>query len=135
FQVHGFFGNCAGAIIPLVPAGLKGVIFSPFLHGDMGHLLANSFPIAVLMFLLFQFYPVFANRIFIFGWLFTGLLVWLLPPIDIFAGQYMYTCTIGASGVVHVLALLLFFSGVFRGHWTLLTVSVVGAVVYGWLVW
>ncbi len=135
FQVQGYLGNCAGAIIPLVPAGLKGIIFSPFLHGDIGHLLSNSIPIAVLMFLLYQFYSFIANRIFIFGWLFTGLLVWLLPPIDIFTGEYMYTCTIGASGVVYVLAFFLFFSGVFQWNMKLLTVSLLVAMYYGSLIW
>jgi membrane associated rhomboid family serine protease len=107
-QMQGFFGSCFGAIIPLLPEGLLGVITSPLLHGNIDHIIGNSIPIAALMFLLYQFYPLVANKVFVIGWLATGLLVWLLPPIDIFTGDYMYTCTIGASGVVYVLAFFFF---------------------------
>ncbi len=134
-QNLGFFQNCWGAIIPLVPSGLKGVFLSPLLHGSMDHLLSNSIPIFILLGLLFHFYPTVGRKILLGGWLFTGLLVWLLPPIDIFTGKYMYTCTIGASGVVYVLAFFLFFSGVFRWNMKLLTVSMVVALYYGSLVW
>ncbi len=89
----------------LVPEGLLGILTSPLLHGNIDHIIGNSIPIAALMFLLYQFYPLVANKFFFFiGWISTGLLVWLLPPIDIMTGEYMYTCTIGASGVVYVLA-------------------------------
>ena len=134
-QMRGFFGSCFGAIIPLVPEGLLGVITSPLLHGNIDHIIGNSIPIAALMFLLYQFYPLVANKVFIIGWLATGLLVWLLPPIDILTGDYMYTCTIGASGVVYVLAFFLFFSGVFKWNTKLLTISLLVVLYYGSLIW
>lgn len=135
FQAHGYFSNCTGAIIPLVPDGLKGIIISPFLHGGIDHIVGNSLPIAVLMFLLYQFYPRIANIVFFLGWILTGLLVWLLPPIDIFTGEYSYTCIIGASGLVYLMAFFLFFSGVFRKDIKLLAISLVVAFYYGGLVW
>ncbi|KMQ63846.1 membrane protein [Chryseobacterium sp. BLS98] len=134
-QTQGFFQSCFGAIIPLLPEGLLGIITSPLLHGNMDHIISNSIPIAVLLFLLYQFYPLVANKVFIIGWLATGLLVWLLPPIDILTGDYMYTCTIGASGVVYVLAFFLFFSGVFKWNTKLLTISMLVVLYYGSLVW
>ncbi|MCQ9635195.1 rhomboid family intramembrane serine protease [Chryseobacterium sp. WG14] len=134
-QMRGFFGSCFGAIIPLVPEGLLGIITSPLLHGNIDHIIGNSIPVAALMFLLYQFYPLVANKVFIIGWLATGLLVWLLPPIDILTGDYMYTCTIGASGVVYVLAFFLFFSGVFKWNTKLLTISLLVVLYYGSLVW
>ncbi|REC43103.1 rhomboid family intramembrane serine protease [Chryseobacterium pennipullorum] len=134
-QMQGFFGSCFGAIIPLLPEGLLGVITSPLLHGNIDHIIGNSIPMAALMFLLYQFYPVVANKVFVTGWLATGLLVWLLPPIDILTGDYLYTCTIGASGVVYVLAFFLFFSGVFKWHMKLLTISMLVVLYYGSLVW
>ncbi|MCS4304454.1 rhomboid family intramembrane serine protease [Chryseobacterium pennae] len=134
-QMHGFFGSCFGAIIPLVPEGLLGIITSPLLHGNTEHIIGNSIPIAALMFLLFQFYPLVANKVFFIGWIATGLLVWILPPIDIMTGEYMYTCTIGASGVVYVLAFFLFFSGVFKWNTKLLTISLLVVLYYGSLVW
>lgn len=134
-QLQGFFESCFGAIIPLLPEGLLGIITSPLLHGNLDHIVGNSIPIAILMFLLYQFYPLAANKVFIIGWLATGLLVWLLPPIDIMTGEYLYTCTIGASGVVYVLAFFLFFSGIFRWNVKLLTISLLVVLYYGSLVW
>jgi len=134
-QTQGFFSSCFGAIIPLLPEGLLGIITSPLLHGNLDHIIGNSIPIAVLMFLLYQFYPLVANKVFIIGWLATGLLLWLLPPIDIVTGEYMYTCTIGASGVVYVLAFFLFFSGVFKWNTKLLTISLLVVLYYGSLIW
>ncbi|MGX9986713.1 rhomboid family intramembrane serine protease [Soonwooa purpurea] len=134
-QSLGFFSNCFGAIIPLYPDGLLGIITSPFLHGSLEHIFGNSVPIAVLLFLLYQFYPTIANKILITGWISAGLLVWLLPPIDIFTGQWNYSCIIGASGIVYVLAFFLFFSGIFRWERTLITISLLVALYYGSLVW
>lgn len=134
-QMAGFFENCFGAIIPLLPEGLLGVITSPLLHGNLDHIIGNSIPIAILMLLLYQFYPLVANKVFVIGWLATGLLLWLLPPVDILTGEYMYTCTIGASGIVYVLAFFLFFSGVFRWNVKLLTISLVVVLYYGSLIW
>lgn len=134
-QNCGFFENCTGAIIPLLPEGLKGVIFSPFLHGSIEHILGNSLPMAILLFLLYQFYPLIANKIFFIGWLSAGLLVWLLPPIDIFTGEWHYACIIGASGLVYVLAFFLFFSGIFKWNMKLLTISMIVALYYGSLIW
>ena len=134
-QNNGFMQGCWGAIVPLTPSGLKGVIFSPLLHGNLEHILGNSVPIGVLMFLLFYFYPFIAKKVFFLGWILTGFMVWLLPPIDIFTGDYQYTCIIGASGIVYVLAFFLFFSGVFRWHMKLLTVSMLVALYYGSLIW
>jgi len=134
-QHLGFFESCSGAIIPLVPEGLSGVIFSPLLHGGFEHIIGNSIPIFVLMFLLIQFYPKIAGKVFLYGWISSGLLVWLFPPIDVFTGEYRYVCIIGASGLVYVLAFFLFFSGVFRREKTLLVISLLVVLYYGSLVW
>ena len=134
-QLHGFFESCNGAIIPLHPDGLKGILFSPLLHGSLDHIIGNSLPMVSLMFLLYQFYPSIANKIFFTGWIAVGLLVWLLPPIDIMTGEYRYICIVGASGLVYVLAFFLFFSGVFRWNMKLLTISLLVVLYYGGLVW
>lgn len=134
-QTMGLFSNCTGAIIPLLPEGLVGIITSPLLHGNLEHIIGNSIPIAILMFLLYQFYPLVADKVFLLGWVATGFLLWILPPIDILTGDYMYTCTIGASGIVYVLAFFLFFSGVFKWNMKLLTISLIVVLYYGSLVW
>ena len=110
-QYLGLFTGCSGAIVPLSPYGLKGIFLSPFLHGSLEHIFGNSVPIFVLIFLLYQFYPFIARKVFLLGWILTGFLVWLLPPIDIYTGEFNTVCIIGASGIVYVLAFFLFFSG------------------------
>jgi membrane associated rhomboid family serine protease len=127
--------GCSGAIIPLNPSGLKGIFFSPFLHGSLEHIFGNSVPIFVLIFLLYQFYPLTAKKVFLLGWIATALVVWLLPPIDIFTGEIDQVCIMGASGIVYTLAFFIFFSGVFRWNMKLLTVSLIVALYYGSLIW
>lgn len=134
-QTQGFFDHCEGAIMPLVADGLWGIIFSPLLHGGLEHILGNSVPMVILLFLLFQYYPKIAVKVFALGWFLSGLLVWLLPPINIFTGEYQYVCIIGASGLIYVLAFFIFFSGIFRKDKKLLTISLIVALYYGSLVW
>lgn len=135
FQQLGFFSGCRGAIIPLVPAGLKGVLFSPLLHGDTQHIINNSLPMAVFLFLLFQFYSKAAMNVFLTGWVSVGLLVWLMPPLDIFTQEIRSVCIIGASGLIYYLAFYLFFSGIFRRERHLLTISLLVALYYGGMIW
>ena len=132
-QKQGLIQNCDGALIPFVPEGLKGIFFSPLLHGSWEHLLSNSLPIGVLLVLLYQFYPEVSSKVFFRGWLFTGALVWIMPPQFLFDGQY--TCIVGASGIVYMLAFFLFFSGVFRWNVKLLTISLLVVLYYGSLIW
>lgn len=134
-QSWGIIQHCQLALIPLAPEGLKGIFFSPLLHSGLEHIWSNSVPMGVLLFLLYQFYSKIANVIFGLGWLCTGLLVWLMPQIDLMTDATVYTCIVGASGVVYMLAFFLFFSGVFRWDMKLLTVSLVVALYYGSLIW
>lgn len=134
-QHMGLIDNCDGSLIPLAPEGLKGVIFSPLLHGNLEHIIGNSISIAALLFLLYQFYPKLADHIFFWGWLSSGMIVWLLPPMNFFGEAPVYTCIIGASGIVYMLAFFLFFSGIFRKDKKLLAVSLIVALYYGGLIW
>jgi membrane associated rhomboid family serine protease len=113
---------------------IKGVIFSPLLHGNLEHIASNSVPIAALLFLLYQFYPKLANPVFLrmdcYG---TRSLV--TSTYEFFRTRSYYTCIIGASGIVYMLAFFLFFSGIFRKDKKLLTVSLLVALYYGSLIW
>ena len=44
-------------ILPRHLSGLKGIVTSPFIHGDLEHLANNTFPILVLGWCLVYFYP------------------------------------------------------------------------------
>ena len=55
--------------------------------------------------------------------------------MNFFGQEPVYSCIIGASGIVYMLAFFIFFSGIFRKNKTLLTVALVVALYYGSLIW
>mgnify|MGYP000995749984 FL=1 len=63
-------------IFPREWDGLKGILFSPFLHSDLNHLVNNSVPLLVLGTALFYFYPVQALRVILISLFTEGILVW-----------------------------------------------------------
>ncbi|MHA7108568.1 rhomboid family intramembrane serine protease [Sunxiuqinia elliptica] len=113
-------------IFPLKPEGLKGILFSPFIHSGYKHLAANSAPFFVLSLALFYFYRKLAYRIFILIYLLSGLCVWL-------GGREAWH--IGASGAIYGLASFLFFSGIFRNDVKLLTIAIIVVFLYGSMFW
>jgi membrane associated rhomboid family serine protease len=113
-------------IYPLTARGLPGVLFSPFIHADFGHLFNNTLPLFFLGVALFYFYSEVAIRVFAWTYLITGLLVWV-------AGRDAWH--IGASGLVYGLASFLFFSGIIRRHFRLIALSLLIVFLYGSMVW
>jgi len=113
-------------IYPLTAKGLPGILFSPFIHADFGHLFNNSLPIFFLGVALFYFYSEVAIRVFVWTYLITGFLVWV-------AGRGAWH--IGASGLVYGLASFLFFSGLIRRHFRLIALSLLIVFLYGSMVW
>ena len=113
-------------IFPLKLEGLKGILFSPFIHSGYKHLAANSIPFFVLSLALFYFYRKLAYRIFILIYILSGLCVWL-------GGRDAWH--IGASGVIYGLASFLFFSGIFRNDVKLLTIAIIVVFLYGGMFW
>lgn len=113
-------------IHPLAADGLVGIILSPFIHADLNHLFNNTLPLFLLSVALFYFYSEVALRVFIFTWVFSGILVWI-------AGREAWH--IGASGIVYGLASFLFFSGIIRKHFRLIALSLLIVFLYGSMVW
>jgi membrane associated rhomboid family serine protease len=113
-------------IYPLHAKGLFGIVFSPFIHSDFNHLISNSIPFFILMFMLIYFYRRISYRIFIQMYLLAGLCVWL-------SGREAWH--IGASGVVYAMAAFHFVSGIIRNDTRLLTLSVVVVFLYGGMIW
>ncbi len=106
--------------------GLWGIIFSPFIHSDSGHLMSNSVPLLVLATGTIYFYRALSYRVFLIVWLVGGLCLWL-------GGRPYYH--IGASGLVYGLAFFLFFSGVIRRDTRLAALSFIVVFLYGGLIW
>jgi membrane associated rhomboid family serine protease len=113
-------------IYPQTVTGLKGVVFSPFIHGSLEHLYNNTIPLAVLLAALFYFYNKIAWKIVLWGILISGFLTWCI-------GRPSYH--IGASGLIYVLASFTFFKGVFVKHYRLIALSLVIVFIYGSLLW
>ena len=111
FEVKFGFNFNKYGIYPRTVSGLKGILFSPFIHGDIKHLYHNSVPLFVLMFSLIYFYRFIASKVFIYGTLITGLLTWIMarPAYHI-----------GASGIIYLLFSFIFFSGIIRKNYRLI---------------
>ncbi len=106
--------------------GLKGILFSPFLHGSMEHLVSNTLPLLVLFTVLLNAYPRVALFVLVFIHLLSGAMVWLLAPPT---GLH-----IGASGVIYGVAGFLVASGVFRRDRTSISIAILVTLVYGGMV-
>lgn len=115
-----------GGIYPLETRGLLGILVGPLLHGDLGHLAANSIPLIVLGTGIFYFYAPISYRVFFFIYLTSGMMLW-------FGGRAGYH--IGASGLVYGFAAFLFLSGILRKHVRLMAISLLVVFLYGGLVW
>ena len=102
------FGNYG--IYPRDLTGLRGIVLSPFIHGNMEHLYNNSLPLLILLAALSYFYHDKALMVLGFGILFSGLGTWLI-------GRESYH--IGASGVVYVLVSFIFFKGIMTKYYRL----------------
>ena len=113
-------------IMPREAVGLKGVLFSPFLHSSLSHVWSNTLPLLILIWFLFYFYSKIALSAFIYLWLTSGLITWAI-------GRGAYH--VGASGLVFALLFFLFFSGLVRKYIPLVAVSLVVAFIYGSTVW
>lgn len=113
-------------ILPREFKGLKGVLFSPFIHSNTTHLFNNSVPLFALSTALFYFYRKVALKVLVFGAILSGLLTW------IYARESYH---IGASGVVYLLFSFIFFSGIFKNHFRLIAMSLVTIFLYGSMIW
>ena len=113
-------------IRPRTLSGLKGIVFSPFIHGSLKHLFNNSIPLVVLGSAVFYFYRPIRWKVLLYGLIFSGFITWMI-------GRPSYH--IGASGIVYVLASFLFFKGIFSKKYQLTALSFGVVFIYGGLLW
>ena len=113
-------------IYPRKFEGLRGILFSPFIHGDTKHLFNNSIPLLVLSAALFYFYRSIRWKVLIYGLLLTGFLTWLIgrPSLHI-----------GASGVIYMLTAFLMFRGIISKQYQLTALSFGVIFLYGSFIW
>lgn len=126
FEVSMEFSFVEGGIYPRRVSGLRGILFSPLIHGNWKHLIDNSMPVFLLSLALFYFYRDIAYKIWFLIYLIGGILLWCL-------GRQAYH--IGASGLIYGLAAFLFVSGVIRRVRSLMAISLLVVFLYGSMVW
>ena len=121
----GFRFNDMG-IYPRTFSGLRGILFSPFIHGSLEHLYHNSTPLLILSTALFYFYRALAWRVLVLGLLFSGFLTWLIgsPAFHI-----------GASGLIYVLMSFMLFKGILSKNHHLKALSLIVVFLYGSILW
>ena len=107
-------------------AGLKGIIFSPFIHASFEHLISNTIPFLVLLIVLLNAYPKVALVVLVFIHLTSGILVWLFAP--------PYGIHIGISGIIYGIAAFLIASGLFRRDKNSTAIAILVTLIYGGMV-
>lgn len=117
----GFLG-----VLPRTFKGLLGVFTAPLIHGNVTHLISNTFPVLFLGVTVYYFYNKIASRVFLQSYFFTNILVWIF-------GREFYH--IGASGLVYALAAFLISYGLLKRETIGIIISVVILISYGGLVY
>lgn len=113
-------------IYPRDITSLFGILFSPFIHGDLEHLYNNSVPLFVLLLMLQFFYKKQTLWVVFFSIVFSGLFTWLI-------GRPSYH--IGASGLIYALVSFVFFKGIIARNYRLSALSFVVVFLYGSMIW
>lgn len=113
-------------IYPRTLFGIQGILFSPFLHGDLNHIASNTVPLFILTTALIYFYREVSLKVLVYGILLSGCITWVI-------GRESYH--IGASSLIYVLVSFIFFKGIQTKYYRLVALSLTVVVVYGGLVW
>lgn len=113
-------------IVPRRVFGLRGILFAPFLHGNLVHLMANTVPFLTLGWLVMlqetsDFFAVSAVTMVV-----SGLGVWL------FGSPGLH---IGASGVIFGYLGFLLLRGFFERNIPSIFLSLIVGFFYGGLIW
>jgi len=107
--------------------GLRGILFAPFLHGGLGHLIANTIPFVILAWLVMlqeisDFWIVTAITMIV-----GGFGVWVFAPAN--------TITVGASILVFGYLGFLLFRGYFQRNIASIALSLFVLFTYSGALW
>jgi len=107
--------------------GLDGILFSPFLHGGFGHLVANTFPFLLMGGAICLGSAVRFAQVTVVVGLICGTGTWLTGP--------SHSLHIGASGLVFGYLTYLISRGIFARKVTYILGGIVTFLVYGGVLW
>lgn len=113
-------------IIPRNAIGLRGILFAPFLHASLSHLLANSIPFAILGWLVMLRDARHFVTVTLYAMIASGLAAWLLGAPG--------SVHIGASGLVFGYLGFLMLAGWFARSPASIVLSIVVTVMWGGIV-
>jgi membrane associated rhomboid family serine protease len=113
-------------IFPREMIGLRGILFAPFLHANLSHLISNTIPFLVLgWFVMLQetsdFFIVTAITMFV-----SGLGVWMFGATGLH---------VGASGVIFGYLGFLLARGYFQRNFPSILLSIIVGIFYGGAIW
>ncbi|MHC1730044.1 MAG: rhomboid family intramembrane serine protease [Syntrophobacteraceae bacterium] len=104
--------------------GLPGLLFAPFLHAGINHLVSNTLALAALLFFSLMYSRKLTFKAIIIIALIGGGGTWLFGTPN--------TVHVGASGIIFGLVGYLLAIGFFRRELLALLVSIAVACYYGW---
>lgn len=107
--------------------GLRGILFAPFLHGGLGHLIANTIPFLTLGWLVMLRETSDFFAVSIVTMLVSGLGVWLTGS--------PYSIHVGASGIIFGYFGFLLLRGYFERSFAAILFSLVVGFLYGGMIW
>ncbi|HEX8268511.1 MAG TPA: rhomboid family intramembrane serine protease [Flavobacterium sp.] len=125
-EVKFHFNFAQYGIYPRTPEGLRGIVLSPFIHGNLEHLYNNSIPLLILVAALRYFYREQSMKVLGYGILLSGFLTWVI-------GRESHH--IGASGLIYVLVSFIFIKGIMTKYYRLVALSLTIIMIYGGMVW
>lgn len=109
-------------LVPRTAWGLVGIVTMPFLHSNLGHLLANLGALVVLLGFVFAFHPKRMPTVVVRVILIGGALLWLFGRPE---------THVGASGLIYGLAGFAIVSGIVQRRFLPVAGAVGVAVMYG----
>jgi membrane associated rhomboid family serine protease len=123
-----FRGGLNGyGVMPRTWSGLRGIVFMPFLHGGLAHLLANTGPFLVLGWLVMVRRTADFVFVTVVVMLVSGLGVWLVGPSR--------SIVIGASGLIFGYFGFLLLRVYFDRQVVSFLLAVVVFLLYGTILW
>jgi membrane associated rhomboid family serine protease len=114
-------------IIPRTLIGLRGILFAPFLHGNLAHLSANTLPFLILGWLVMLQGVGYFLEVTLIVMLVGGFGTWLIAAPG--------TIHVGASGLIFGYLGFLLFRGYFERRLISIGISLIVGVLYGGLIW
>ncbi len=110
-------------VIPRTVIGLRGILFAPFLHGSLAHLIANSIPFVILGWLVMLRDPRHFLPVTLAAMLGSGIMAWMIGAPG--------SIHIGASGLIFGYLGFLMLSGWYARSIGSIVLSLLVTVVWG----